>query len=95
MHPSLVSSADGELEQVLFTIPAYVVRGKGNPLWKAITHLLRQLPDYTDYTAIYILAHESVEGPWQQWLEQQGLMPRKTLQTLPDAPGRGRGDGLG
>lgn len=81
-QPSLVPTADGALEAIVFTIPAYAVRGENNPLWKVYKDLILKLPEYTH---LYILTHQSVEGMLKQWLEQQNLQPRVQLGVVSDA----------
>lgn len=78
--PSLIPSAEGALDALVLAMPAFALQGQDNPLWKAYKDLILKLP--TD-TKLYLLVHASVEGKLQKWLEEQKLMPRAILYTVP------------
>ncbi|MFD3001504.1 hypothetical protein ACFS7Z_14130 [Pontibacter toksunensis] len=78
--PSLIPSADGALDGIVLALPAYALKGQENPLWKAYQDYLLKLPRYTRF---YILVHASVKETLQQWLEEQNLMSRAIIYTVP------------
>ncbi len=61
--PRLVSSADGAIERLLLTIPAYSVSSV--PLADVYRDLIAQLPGSV---ALVVLTHESVAGEVEGWL---------------------------
>lgn len=81
-QPSLVSSADGALEAMVFAVPAYVFRYDDNPLWKVYRDLFLQLPAYTE---LHLLVpdggdtRENLEG----WLSEQGMLDRARFHEVP------------
>jgi hypothetical protein len=62
-QPRLVSSVDGALERVLFTIPRYAVESE--PLAAAYRDLFAKLPAATERV---VLTHAAVEGAVRGWL---------------------------
>ncbi|MDX5483184.1 MAG: hypothetical protein LPK07_16005 [Hymenobacteraceae bacterium] len=80
-QPCLVPSADGALDTVVLTIPAYALKGQGNPLWKVYADLILKLPGYTK---LQILTHRSRKKTLQQWVEEQGLAGRVGIAGIPD-----------
>ncbi|MBW3537713.1 MAG: hypothetical protein KY395_08135 [Actinobacteria bacterium] len=62
-NPRLVGSADGAIERLLLTIPAYSVRSV--PLADVYRDLFAQLPGSV---ALVVLTHESVAGDVEGWL---------------------------
>jgi len=80
-QPCLVPSANGALDAVVLTIPAYALQGQDNPLWKVYADLILKLPSYVSY---YILTHASVKHSLEQWAEQHQLLPRVKLAAVPD-----------
>lgn len=76
-RPSLVPSADGAIERLLLTIPAYAV---GSPVLRhAYRRLLAQLGSAVDVVA---LTHESVEGEVTAWVAECG--PDTAVVAAPD-----------
>lgn len=81
--PSLISSAHGEISQLLFTIPAYAVKpvgGKANPIAAAYKDLISKLPARIKFT---IVTHKSVKQTVAQWFELAGLNSIEVL-IVPD-----------
>ncbi|GAB3200030.1 hypothetical protein ABID22_003046 [Pontibacter aydingkolensis] len=81
-RPSLVPSADGALEGLLLTIPAYAVLGPNNPLWNIYQDLILKLPAYTK---LHILAHESVCNLLEEWLQNHKMENQALVHTVPDS----------
>lgn len=84
-YPRLIPSADGALDALVLTMPAFVLAGQDNPLWKAYQDLLLKIPADTN---LYILVHDTVKRKLQNWLEEQGLLVRTTLYSVPSSYGR-------
>jgi hypothetical protein len=61
-EPSLVSSFEGSIETILFTIPKYVV----NDLEYAYVDLIQKLPPYVE---LILLVHESVKDNVKEWMK--------------------------
>jgi hypothetical protein len=61
--PRLVGSADGAIERLLLTIPAYSVRSR--PLAEVYRDLIAQLPEPI---GLVVLTHEAVAGEVEGWL---------------------------
>ncbi|MFT2011257.1 hypothetical protein ACMA1I_21480 [Pontibacter sp. 13R65] len=80
-QPCMTSSADGALEAILFTIPAYVFEGADNPLWKAYKDLFLKLPTYTQ---LHLMVHEQVAENLARWLKDNKLEERAHLHLVPD-----------
>ncbi|MFD2247348.1 hypothetical protein [Pontibacter ruber] len=80
VQPSLVPSADGTLEGILFSLPAYAMEGEDNPLWKVYQDLLLKLPSHTQ---LYMLVHEPVADKLEQWLQENKLIDRAHLHRVP------------
>ena len=78
--PSLIQSAEGAIEALVLTMPAFALVGEDNPLWKAYKDLILKLPPYT---SLYIIVHASVQEKLQEWLEEQSLVSRATIYTVP------------
>lgn len=83
-HPRLVSSAHGQITELLLTIPAYAVTtlpGLPNPLAETYRDLLAKLP--TSIRTI-VVTHEAVEEEVSRWLDEAGLLERATVIAAPD-----------
>ncbi len=78
-RPSLVPSADGALESILFSLPSYALEGEDNPLWKVYRDLLLKLPSHTQ---LYILVHEPVVEKLEAWLQENNLQDRVHLHKV-------------
>ncbi|GAB3539997.1 hypothetical protein GCM10027443_37280 [Pontibacter brevis] len=78
--PSLIPSADGALDALVLTMPAFALQGENNPLWEAYQDLILKLPPDIK---LFIMVHASVEGRLQKWLEEQDLVSRTTLYRVP------------
>ena len=81
LQPSLIPSADGALERLLLTIPAYAMRGPNNPLWNIYQDLILKLPSHTQ---LHILVHESVCSMLEDWLRSQEIGHRAKVNSVPD-----------
>jgi hypothetical protein len=80
-QPRIVSSAEGSIDRILFTIPDYAIGGDTNPLWKVYQDLIKKLPTYTQFTFI---THESSKESLLGWLREQGLEKRALVHTMAD-----------
>lgn len=81
VKPSLVPSADGALEEIIFTIPAYVFEVEDSPLWKVYKDLFLNLPGYT---VLHVLLHESLVKEVKDWLQGSNLNSRANLYPIAD-----------
>lgn len=83
-QPSLVPSADGSLEAMVFSVPAYVFKHDDNPLWKVYSDLFRKLPDYTE---LHLLVPDggSTKAKLSSWLTENGMADRAFFHEVPDA----------
>ncbi len=79
VRPRLVGSADGAIEQLLLTIPAYAVRSVS--LAEVYQDLLAQLSPEADIVA---LTHESVRDDVAAWLARTGRPDSATIVAAPD-----------
>lgn len=84
-HPSLLSSVHGRIEQVLFTLPSWIIRYQQQPeircTAEAVRSLLRQLPDRTRYLMV---THREAEDALTHWLDELGVAGRSQVVTAPD-----------
>lgn len=78
-RPSLVGSAEGAIDRLLLTIPAYAVRSR--PLATVYRHLLGQLPEAAGIVA---LTHESVQTDVASWMRESGREESSTIVAVPD-----------
>lgn len=83
-RPSLVSSADGALEAMVFTVPAYVLRHRDNPLWKVYSDMFRKLPAYTE---LHLLVPDDgkTRPQLENWLREHDLLQRCHFHEVPEA----------
>ena len=75
-EPSLVSSFEGTIETILFTIPKYVV----NDLEYAYVDLIQKLPPYVE---LILLVHESVKDNVTEWMKNNAKN-KNTIIPFPD-----------
>ena len=84
VEPRLVSSAHGEITQILLTIPAYAVSsaaGPPNPLSSTYRELLTKLPNRI---RTVVVTHEAVAKEVESWLAEAGLLERAIVVPAPD-----------
>ena len=81
LNPTLVSSAEGSVERIFFTIPRYAIQGDQNPYWTAFADLMIKLPNYTK---LLIITHDSTKQDLIDWLNSHGLTNRAELGSVPD-----------
>ncbi|WP_299701554.1 hypothetical protein [uncultured Pontibacter sp.] len=81
-QPSLVSSADGALEAMVFTVPSYVFKYDDNPLWVVYQDLFRKLPSYTE---LHLLVPDGgdTRKHLETWLSEQGMLERARFHEIP------------
>lgn len=78
-NPRLISSAHGEITEMLLTIPAYAVislSGLPNPLAETYRDLLAKLPTSI---RIIVVTHEAVEEEVSRWLAEAGFLERAVV----------------
>lgn len=84
VEPRLISSAHGEITQILLTIPAYAVHsaaGLPNPLSSTYRDLLAKLPHGI---RTIVVTHEAVAAEVESWLAEAGLLERALVIAAPD-----------
>jgi hypothetical protein len=81
--PSLVPSADGALEAMVFTVPSYVFRHEDNPLWKVYQDLFWKLPDYTELNLLVPDGGET-RKKLEAWLQENNMLDRARFHAVPD-----------
>jgi hypothetical protein len=79
VEPRLVGSAEGEIEQLLLTIPAYAVRA--GPLASIYRDLLGRLSPRTE---LVVLTHEAVEEEVTSWFHGRDRDVGATIITAAD-----------
>jgi hypothetical protein len=82
-NPSLVSSADGALEAMVFTVPAYVFKYDDNPLWKVYQDLFLKLPSYTELHLMVPKCGDTRER-LEAWLTENEMLDRARFHEVPD-----------
>ena len=84
-QPSLLSGAHGRIEQVLFTLPSWILRYQRQPeirgTARAVRSLLQQLPDHTRYL---LVTHREAETALATWRDELGISDRSDVVTLPN-----------
>jgi hypothetical protein len=84
-HPRLISSAHGDIQELLLTIPAYTVvrpaKGLPNPLAQVYRDLLSKLPKGS---RLIVLTHESVQVKISRWLKTAKLIKNAIIISVPD-----------
>ena len=80
-QPRIVSSAEGSLDRILFTIPDYAIGGDDNPLWKVYKDLFAKLPSYTQFL---VVTHKGTEEKLQQCAHEMGIDKRMRIVPMAD-----------
>ncbi|HET6244363.1 MAG TPA: hypothetical protein VFF35_07575 [Bacteroidia bacterium] len=80
-HPSLVSSAEGKIKKILFTIPYYIIEGDDNPHWAVYSELFQKLPEHTE---IIILAQNGCHAFLNAWMLEKKMGKQVRLIEFPD-----------
>jgi hypothetical protein len=86
VEPRLVGSAEGEIERLLLTIPAYAVRA--GPLASIYRDLLGRLSPRTE---VVVLTHEAVEEEVTSWFrgrDREGPRRPRRRRPRPRCPRR-------
>ncbi|MBX0332262.1 hypothetical protein K3G39_03345 [Pontibacter sp. HSC-14F20] len=81
--PSLVPSAEGTLEAMVFTIPAYVLRHVDNPLWKVYSDMFLKLPTYTEFHLL-VPDDGNTRQQLESWFKDHGLLQRCQFHEVPE-----------
>lgn len=83
-NPRLISSAQGGVEELLFTIPAYAVQqpsgGQPNPLAQVYRDLFTKLPVSSK---LIVMTHEAVQQTVSGWLRKTNLADNATIVAVP------------
>lgn len=83
-QPSLVPSADGALEAMIFTIPSYVFKYDDNPLWKVYQDLFLKLPAYTELNLL-VPQDGVTQKQLEAWFSENGMLERVIFHQVPEA----------
>ncbi|MDQ3192304.1 MAG: hypothetical protein M3Q58_11990 [Bacteroidota bacterium] len=80
-YPSLISSAEGKIKKILFTLPDYVIKGDNNPYWNVFSDLFLKLPSHSK---IILLAQEDSHEFLINWFKQNKKEEQVQLIKLPN-----------
>ncbi|MFK7749955.1 MAG: hypothetical protein AB8B65_16295 [Kordia sp.] len=84
-NPSIVSTANGKIEKIFFTIPSYAIpinEREKNVYWDAYTDLFLNLPEHTYFL---VLIHESSKSFFERWISNARINPsRLEVGTIED-----------
>lgn len=78
-RPRLISTAEGSIARILFTIPAYAVRSE--PLANIFQEVFEKLPKES---SLVVLTHESAADDVRAWLHISGHEDTSNVVTAPD-----------
>lgn len=80
-NPKLVSSAEGKLKKILFTIPKNIKDENGKPIWNILEDIFQKLPDYTEL--LLVVQQESL-GFIQEWAKEKQIQQRVHTINMPN-----------
>jgi len=84
-RPSLLSSVHGKMQQVLLTVPSWILRYQNQPeirrASEAVRSLLSKLPGHTGFV---IVTHVEAVDLLSSWLEELAMTDRAEIVAAPD-----------
>jgi hypothetical protein len=79
-NPKLVSSAEGKISKILFTIPKNIHNENGKPLWNIYQNIFKQLPEHT---LIVLAVQQQALSFVHQWVLEHGIKERFFFIEIP------------
>jgi hypothetical protein len=80
-QPRLISSAEGKIKSILFTLPKYLWEGEDNPFAKVFKDLFLKLPQHTQ---IVVLSHDTEIKHLKDWFKEKQVKNELIIVNIPD-----------